>query len=242
MTRASTISAGTLFVVSTPIGNLHDITLRAIEVLRRVHVIATEDPRVTASLLKRFGITGTLTTYNHETWPDKVPILVQCLQRGQSVALVCDGGTPTVFDPGSALVERSVELGFPVTALPGPSAPLAALALSGFSGDCFSFLGKIPGAYRAMVRLFSLWRMSPHTLICFPTDGALSITLRAMQDALGPRRVVIGINLTEPGELAHRGAIRTLMARDWSIARRQKVTIVIEGCRPQRREGRRLRR
>ncbi len=228
---STTASPGTLFVVSTPIGNLHDITLRAIEVLRKVDIIASEDVKVTALLIERFGFTGTPTTYDQETWADKVPVLLQRLRDGASVALVCDSGTPTVFDPGSALVDRALDLGLPVTVLPGPSAPLAALALSGFSGDHFSFLGRVPRTFRALSRIFSPWRMSRHTLICFPADGALPITLRALQRTLGPRRVFIGINLTEEGERIHRGTITELLAQEWSEVRRQKVTVVIEGRR-----------
>jgi 16S rRNA (cytidine1402-2'-O)-methyltransferase len=146
----ATPSSGTLFVVSTPIGNLQDITVRAIEVLRKVDIIATEDVRVTAPLIERFGFTGTPTTYDQQTWTDKVPVLLQRLHEGSSVALLCDSGTPTVFDPGSALVDGALDLGLPVAVLPGPSAPLAALALSGFCGDQFSFLGRLPRTFRAL--------------------------------------------------------------------------------------------
>jgi 16S rRNA (cytidine1402-2'-O)-methyltransferase len=228
---STTFSPGTLFVVSTPIGNVQDITVRALEVLRKVHIIATEDARVTAPLLERYGIAGTLTTYDHDTWRHKVPILIQRLREGHSVALVCDSGTPTVFDPGNALIDQALQQGLHVTALPGPSAALAALAVSGFSGDCFSFLGRVPRSYRALLRLFAPWRTSPQTLICFPVDGALPIALQAMKDALGPRRAVIAINLTEDREQIHRGVVTKLLAQKCSVARRQKVTVVIEGPR-----------
>ena len=135
---------GTLFVVATPIGNLEDITLRALRVLREVAVIAAEDTRRTANLLARHAITTSMTSLHEHNEGAKSATIVARLQRGDDVALVSDAGTPTVSDPGGRLIRLAIVAGIRVEPIPGPSAVLAALAVSGLSSDAFTFLGFPP--------------------------------------------------------------------------------------------------
>src|SRR5437773_1774445 len=135
---------GTLFVVATPIGNLEDITTRALGVLREVAIIAAEDTRRTARLLARYAITTPTTSLHEPNERQKSSALIARLQRGDAVALVSDAGTPTISDPGQRLIRQSIDAGISVEPIPGPSALLAALSVSGFPGGAFSFLGFPP--------------------------------------------------------------------------------------------------
>src|SRR3954454_10043915 len=135
---------GTLFVVATPIGNLEDITVRALRVLREVAVIAAEDTRRTAHLLARHGIATPTTSLHEHNETTKSAAVVDRLRRGDDVALVSDAGTPTVSDPGTELIQASITAGIRVEPVPGPSAVLAALTASGFETDSFAFLGFPP--------------------------------------------------------------------------------------------------
>src|SRR5262249_32827832 len=135
---------GTLFVVATPIGNLEDITVRALRVLREVSVIAAEDTRRTAHLLARYGIETPMTSLHEHNEAGKSRVLIDRLRRAESVALVSDAGTPTVSDPGGLLIGAAIDAGVKIEAVLGPSALLAALASSGLPTDCFTFLGFPP--------------------------------------------------------------------------------------------------
>src|SRR4051794_16270635 len=157
--------AGTLFVVATPIGNLEDISARALRVLREVALIAAEDTRHTGHLLQRFALTTRTTSFHEHSEKGKAADLIARLQAGDSIALVSDAGTPTVSDPGSHLIRLAHEAGIRVEPVPGPSAVIAALSASGFAGEGFSFLGFPPskGAERAawFVRLAAAPAVAP---------------------------------------------------------------------------------
>ena len=145
LTTAS-LSPGTLYIVGTPIGHPDDITLRALATLRRVSVIASEDPRVTQSLLAHHGITATVTSYGPLNRHEKIQLLLHRLTQGQDVAFVSDNGTPIIYDPGSLFVAAAHQAGIPVKAIPGPSGMTAATAISGFSGDAIIFEGHLPSS------------------------------------------------------------------------------------------------
>src|SRR5574341_18993 len=136
--------AGILYIVGTPIGHPDDITLRAVRILKRVAIVAAEDPRCTQALFVRHAIHTPLTSYHNLNKEDKTPVLIRRLAEGQSVALVSDAGTPMISDPGAFLVTRALEAGIRVTPVPGPSAVLAALSASGLAGEAFVFLGSLP--------------------------------------------------------------------------------------------------
>jgi 16S rRNA (cytidine1402-2'-O)-methyltransferase len=189
-----------LYLVATPIGNLADITLRALETLAGCDVLACEDTRVTRVLLDRYGIRKRPLPYHEHNADEAGPRLIAALEEGRSVALVSDAGTPLVSDPGYRLVERAREAGIKVVPVPGASAVLAALTASGLPSDAFLFAGFLPvkdGARRA--RLEAL-KTVPATLVFFESPRRLAVTLAAMADVLGDRRAAIGRELTKAFE------------------------------------------
>ncbi len=208
---APALAAG-LHVVATPIGNLRDITLRALEVLAAADVIACEDTRVTRKLVDHYGIVTPLTSYHEHNAAEARPKLLARLGAGATVALVSDAGTPLVSDPGFKLVRAAREAGHSVTVLPGPSAPLAALVVSGLPADRFSFEGFLPpkaGARRA--RIAELARL-PATLLLFESGPRLAVALADLASGLGPREAAICRELTKLHEEVRRGLLADLAA------------------------------
>jgi len=200
-----------LYLVATPIGNLGDITLRALETIAAADVLACEDTRVTRVLLDRYGIRRRTVPYHEHNAEEAGPRLVEALLAGQSVALVSDAGTPLVSDPGYRLVERALEAGVRIVPLPGPSSVLAALAASGLPSDTFLFAGFLPvkdGQRRS--RLEEL-KSVPATLVFFESPRRLADTLRAMADVLGDaRRATVARELTKTFEEFRRGTLADL--------------------------------
>jgi 16S rRNA (cytidine1402-2'-O)-methyltransferase len=186
-----------LYVVATPIGNLGDITLRALEILAGADVIACEDTRVTRKLTERYGITTPLTPYHEHNATEARPKLLSRLGAGQSIALVCDAGTPLISDPGYKLVRASREAGYQVTALPGPSAVLAALTVSGLPTDRFFFEGFLPPKQAARQKRIAALTNIPATLVLFEGGSRLSSTLADLAATLGPRVAAICRELTK---------------------------------------------
>jgi len=225
---------GSLYIVSTPIGNPDDLSLRALNTLKTVAVIAAEDPQCTQALLARHGITTPLTSYQNDNKEEKIPVLIQRMREGQSVALVSDAGTPAIVDPGALLVRETLRQSIPIVTVPGPSALLAALSVSGLPGDAFIFLGPLPRRSAACRALLHSLRAEPRTIVCFESPQGLPSTLQALRSELGNRRLVLACNLTTPQERLLRGTadeiIRMLAAR----AVQGEVTMVIEGARPRR--------
>jgi len=186
-----------LYPVATPIGNLADISLRALAVLARADLIAAEDTRHSKKLLSHFGIAAKLTPYHEHNAEKERPRLLARLRAGQSVALISDAGTPLISDPGYKLVREALDQGLMVTSIPGPSAALAALTNSGLPTDTFLFAGFLPpksGPRRA--RLEEL-KSVPATLVFFETASRLSKSLADMADVLGPREAAIAKELTK---------------------------------------------
>lgn len=207
--RAPTIGAG-LHVVATPIGNLGDITLRALSTLAAADAILAEDTRVTRVLLDHYGIRAPLVAYHEHNAAAVRPQILQRLARGEALALVSDAGTPLVSDPGYRLVIDAVEAGHPVTALPGPSALLAGLVLSGLPTDRFFFEGFLPvksGARRT--RLAEL-KPVPGTLVFFESPRRLAETMADIAAILGPRRAAVARELTKRFEEMRRGTALSL--------------------------------
>jgi len=215
-----------LYLVATPIGNLGDITLRALETLAGADVLACEDTRVTRVLLDRYGIRQRPTPYHEHNAAEAGPRLIETLEAGRSVALVSDAGTPLVSDPGYRLVEQALEKGIRVVPIPGPSAVLAALTASGLPSDAFMFAGFLPvkdGQRRT--RLSELVAV-PATLIFFESPRRLADTLVAMADVYGDRRAAIGRELTKTFEEMRTGTLATLAAH-YAEAPTPKGEIVI---------------
>jgi 16S rRNA (cytidine1402-2'-O)-methyltransferase len=205
--------SGTLFVVATPIGNLEDVTLRALRVLQTVDLIAAEDTRRTARLLSHHGIsTPTLSFHQHNTRA-RIPQLISRLKRGESVAIVTDAGTPGVSDPGIELVQASVEAGIPVEPVPGVSAPLTAAIASGFPLVPLTIFGFAPA--RAKDRSDWLKSISgiQNTLTFFETPHRIARTMSEAGTLLGNRPIMIGRELTKAHQELIRGTARSLSGR-----------------------------
>jgi 16S rRNA (cytidine1402-2'-O)-methyltransferase len=219
---------GTVYVVSTPIGNLEDLSPRAQRVLREVALIACEDTRHTAVLCRHFDIATQRVSLHAHNERQRIPELLARLAAGESLALVSDAGTPLVSDPGERLVRAALEQGAAVVPIPGPSAPLAALVASGFATQPFAFAGFLPrkGAER-VAALESLARF-PGTLVLFEAPRRAEQTLRDLHQALGPRRAVLARELTKRHETVSRGRLGELVLDD----PRGELTIVIEGPSP----------
>jgi 16S rRNA (cytidine1402-2'-O)-methyltransferase len=202
--------ASGLYLVATPIGNLGDISLRAISVLARADLVAAEDTRHSKKLLSHFGVSAALSAYHEHNADRERPRLIARLRDGQSVALISDAGTPLISDPGYKLVREALDAGSAVTSIPGPSAALAALTSSGLPSDTFLFAGFLPskpGPRRA--RLEAL-RAAPATLIFFETASRLTKSLADMADLLGPRQAAIAKELTKLHETVIRGQLDEL--------------------------------
>ncbi|MCV3206735.1 16S rRNA (cytidine(1402)-2'-O)-methyltransferase [Mesorhizobium sp. YC-39] len=216
-----------LYLVATPIGNLADITLRALETLAAADIVACEDTRVSRVLLDRYGIRRRTTAYHEHNAGEAGPKLIAALEAGQSVALISDAGTPLISDPGYRLVGEAIDRGIRVVPIPGPSAPLAALTASGLPSDAFLFAGFLPvKSGQRLTRLEAL-KTVPATLIFFESPRRLAETLLAMVEALGgARKAAIGRELTKTFEEMRTGTLQSL-AEHYEAADTPKGEIVI---------------
>ena len=203
---------GTLYVVATPIGNLKDITLRAIETLKSVDLIACEDTRQTAKLLTRYDIRKPTVSVHEHNERTRTPRLIEKLCAGQSVALVCDGGTPLISDPGWWLVHQAIEARIPVQWIPGPTALIGALVLSGLPMDRFAFEGFLPAKAGARRKRLGALRGESRTVVIYESPHRLLKTLRDMHEILGDIDVSVTRELTKKFEEVHRGRASELVA------------------------------
>ena len=215
-----------LVIVATPIGNAGDITLRALDLLRRADRIACEDTRVTGKLMARYGIATPLLAYHEHNAQRMRPVLLERLRRGETIALVSDAGTPLISDPGYKLVRAAIEAGIPVTTLPGASAALAALVPSGLPTDRFFFAGFLPP--RSAARRAELTELAaiPATLIFFESAGRLAAALADMASVWGARNAAVVRELTKLYEEIRRGTV-TELAEHYAAADPPKGEIVI---------------
>jgi 16S rRNA (cytidine1402-2'-O)-methyltransferase len=219
---------GKLYVVSTPIGNLEDVSLRALRVLREVALIAAEDTRVTRKLLSRYDIHTRLVPYHEHNQRYQSGLVLRALDAGD-VALVSDAGTPVLSDPGQDLIRTAIGLGIDVVAVPGPSAITHALTVSGLDAEPFLFVGFLPAARRD--RSARLRAVAPvqATLVVFEAPHRVRQTLEELALALGDRRVAVCRELTK----LHEQVIRTtLAAAQVLVPERGELTLVIEGAPP----------
>ena len=203
--------AGTLFVVATPIGNLEDITVRALRILREATLIAAEDTRRTAHLLARHAIATPTTSLHEHNESTKSASLVARLQRGDNIALVSDAGTPTVSDPGAELIREAIAAGIRVEPIPGPSAVLAILAASGLPTDTFSFMGFPPTRSKDRTEWLSRLRRQGGTIVFFEAPHRIRETLVELQHAAGDCPIVVGRELTKIHEELVRGHISDVL-------------------------------
>ncbi len=205
--------SGTLYVVATPIGNLEDITLRALRVLREVQVIAAEDTRRTARLLSAHSILTPTISFHAHNARTRLPRLMHQLQQGRDIALVTDAGTPGVSDPGVEFVRGCVDAGLKVDVVPGPTAPIAAAVVSGFSLNRLTLLGFVP---RGRADRKEFWRevlASPGTVCFFETPHRIAATLQEMVDIFGERQILVARELTKVHQEFLRGTPAEVLSR-----------------------------
>jgi 16S rRNA (cytidine1402-2'-O)-methyltransferase len=224
-----------LYLVATPIGNLGDITLRALEVLAGADVIACEDTRVSRKLTERYGITTPLTPYHEHNAAEARPKLLARLAEGQAVALISDAGTPLISDPGYKLVRAVCEAGFAVTALPGASSVLAALGVAGLPTDRFFFEGFLPPKEGARQKRIAALAAIPATLVLFESGPRLAATLADLAAGLGPRAAAVCRELTKLHEEVRRDTLERL-ARDYGDGAETRGEIVIVVAPPAEQE------
>lgn len=205
--------AGTLYIVSTPIGNLQDISTRAIKVLKECDLIACEDSRHTKKLLSHFGINTSLTSYHEHNELSKSQKLVEDLKEGKDIALVTDAGTPCVSDPGYRVVNLAVKNSIKVVPLPGPSSVFAALAVSGLPSDRFLFLGFLPKTKKQVEKLCEQHKNDPYTLIFFESPKRIKKSLEYMSEILGEREAVLCRELTKLHEEIVYGTLQELSVK-----------------------------
>ncbi len=218
---------GVLYLVGTPIGNLADITLRALEVLGQVQLIASENPTVTSKLLAHYKIQTPLTSYHERSSAARVQELLGVLERGD-LALVSTSGMPALSDPGYQLVRQAIAAGHTVRPIPGPTAAIAALVASGLPTDCFTFVGFLPrSAALRRKRLEELATLG-HTLVFYESPHRLAQTVAQMRAVFGDRRCAIARELTKVHEEIWRGTLSEAEQRFSGIVRGE-VTIVVEG-------------
>lgn len=226
---------GTLYLVATPIGNLEDITLRALRILQEARLIAAEDTRRTGRLLAHFNIETPQTSYFEHNKLVKIERILQALGEGD-VALVSDAGMPGLNDPGYELVQAALQAGYAVSPVPGPSAPLAALVSSGLPTDAFLYLGYLPRKSGERQRLLESVLDLPYTLVFLETPHRLLAALADLQEVLGNRPAVVARELTKLHEEIRRGPLRELAAYFQENPPRGEFTLVVAGqsSQPQR--------
>ncbi|MEO8183349.1 MAG: 16S rRNA (cytidine(1402)-2'-O)-methyltransferase [Deltaproteobacteria bacterium] len=232
MTSSSSSAAGTLYIVSTPIGNLGDITRRAVEVLRAAHCVVAEDTRRTRALLSHLEIAHKeLRALNAHGSDEAVEQIVLRLERGEDVAYVTDAGTPAVSDPGRALVASAAARRVPVRVVPGPSAVTAAVALSGLVEGPFLFLGFLPRRGSARQACLERLRTSPEPVVIFEAPPRMAETLVELAQRLPERRAFVGRELTKLHEEGLHGTLTELAARTepW----RGEIVFVVDGAEQQ---------
>ena len=214
-------------MVSTPIGNLRDITLRALDVLRAADTVLAEDTRVTGKLLAAHGIEANLSAYHDHNAAKRVGGLVKQLKKGATLALVSDAGTPMVSDPGYRLVSAAVEAGVRVHPVPGASSVLSALVLSGLPSDRFHFAGFLPRTDSQRAHAVEGLRNVPATLVLFEAGPRVEATLRALAAGLGEREAVLARELTKTYEEARRGTLTQLADGVVTDPPRGEIVVVV---------------
>ena len=228
--------AGTLYVVSTPLGNLEDVTLRALKVLGDVDVIAAESVQHTRAFCRHYGIKSRLIRYNQHNRKARTPELVKRLKAGSDIALVTNAGTPGVSDPGSFLIRRALDESIRVSPVPGPSAVTAALSVSGFRGESFLFVGFLPNRSGRRRRELERLLSESRTMVFFEAPHRLQKMLSDLLDILGDRPMVLLRELTKMFEEVKQGSVRSVLEALQPAAVKGEITVVVAGKEKEKEE------
>lgn len=220
---------GKLYIVATPIGNLEDLSFRAVRILKEADTVACEDTRQTVKLLNKYGLKNKLISYFQPKEGQKIPKIIDLLTRGKNVALVSDAGTPGISDPGFPLIREALRHNITVIPIPGPSAVTAALSVSGLPTHRFLFLGFPPSKKEACRKLLLSLREENGSLVFYLPVRKMDVFLQTVQDTLGNRRVVIARELTKIHEEFIRGTTQELMRKTEGKAWKGEAVLIIEG-------------
>ena len=218
---------GKLYIVATPIGNLDDITLRAIKVLNQVDLIAAEDTRHTLKLLNHLKINKPLMSYYKEVEKSKSDIIIQKLNEGKNVAVVSDAGTPGISDPGEEVIRKAIDNEVPIIPIPGACAAINSLICSGLSTKEFSFIGFLPVKSGEKIKKLNEIKDETRTLIFYEAPHKILNTLETMKEILGDRKISIGREITKVHEEFIRGTISEVLM---NIPERGEMVIIVEGA------------
>ncbi len=225
--------AGVLYLCATPIGNLGDITLRVLETLKTVDLIAAEDTRNTLKLLNHYGIRKPMTSYHEHNKYEKAKELLDRLQRGESIAVVTDAGTPAISDPGEVLAAMCMEQGIRVTSLPGACALITALTMTGMPARRFCFEGFLPTDKKERARVLEQLKREERTTILYEAPHHLRATLKELLGAVGDRRIVLCRELTKKFEEARPFTLQTALGYYDTAEPRGEYVLVLSGADPQ---------
>jgi 16S rRNA (cytidine1402-2'-O)-methyltransferase len=224
--------SGTLYVVATPIGNLEDTSTRALRILESVKIVACEDTRRTRRLLNRFGVTTRTLSCHKFNERDRLEKVLGILRGGDDVALVSDGGTPAVSDPGALLVQAALDQGIRVSPVPGPSAPVALLSASGEPGARFLFEGFLPHRAGERRRRLRELRRFHDTIVLFESPRRIRDALADLEEVMGRREIVVGRELTKVHETLLRGTPAEVLESLPDPEVRGEITVVVTACDP----------
>lgn len=235
--KKSVHQPGTLFIVGVPIGHPDDITIRALQVLRHASIVVSENPAATQALLQHHGLSAKLTSYGPAHLKEKISVLIDRLRQGARIAFVSDCGSPVISDPGSLLINTAHRQHIPVCSIPGPSAVIAAIAASGWSGDSFYFHGQLPDRTGLIKRrLAAIPTQTAHSIFFCPSK-ALSTVLKILAQLDGSRHMALACDLTTSRELILRGTASRLSTLLRGINPPDDVTVILKGQRAGRRKG-----
>ena len=224
-------NAGRLFLVSTPIGNLGDISVRAIETLKTCDFVLAEDTRIGKKLLSAFGISKPVYRADEEATEKIIPQIIDALEKGRDIALISDAGTPCVSDPGQRVSSAIIEAGFEIYPIPGASSVLAGLVASGIDAKQFAFLGFVPNKQKARQDFFISYKSMPLTLIMFETGPRLLASLADMYEIFGNRKIAVTRELTKLYEEKQRGLLVDILAHYQEKGTpKGEIVIIIEGA------------
>jgi len=224
------MSTGTLYIVATPIGNMEDITLRAIRVLKEADLIAAEDTRHTRNLLNKYGIETPLTSYHDHNKEEKAPVLLARMLEGKNIALVSDAGTPGISDPGYFLINLAVDQKIPVIPIPGATAAITALSISGLPTDRFVFEGFLPVKQTARIKKLNELASEERTLIFYEAPHKIIKTIEDMISVFGDRNAVVTRELTKIHEEVMRAKLSDILKHLKQKTVKGELTIIVHGA------------
>lgn len=226
------VSCGTLYLCATPIGNLEDMTYRAVRVLREVDLIAAEDTRHTRKLLSHFDLHTPLISYHEHNKIQRGPELIERLLAGQNIAVVSDAGMPGISDPGTDLVQSAIQNNIVIIPVPGANAALTALVASGLDTTEFTFIGFLPKKTKNRRELLANLAVTTHTMVFYESPHRLKATLAEMLTAFGDRQAVAARELTKKFEEFVRSTLQDLQQQYLQVDPRGEFTLVVAGCDP----------